>query len=209
MDALWTFITADTAALAITLGYVGLAAVVFAESGLFFGFFFPGDSLLFTVGVLASAGIFNLPILLFIIPLAAILGDNVGYWFGAKLGPLLFERKDSFFFRKKHLIAAQRYYEKYGSSTIVLARFVPAVRTFAPIVAGAAKMPYKTFLRFNIIGGLLWGAGVPLLGYALGNTFPAVGENLLPIVSVFIALSFLPIIIEWLRLRRTQSVPRG
>ena len=132
----------------------------FAESGLFFGFFLPGDSLLLTAGLLASQGKLELAMLLIILPIAAILGDSVGYWFGKKTGPRIFSRDDSLLFRRKNLLAAQTFYERHGGKTIVLARFMPFIRTFAPIVAGAAEMRYSRFLFFNVVGGLLWGIGV-------------------------------------------------
>lgn len=178
-----------------TLGLIGVWAVLFAESGLFFGFFLPGDSLLFTAGVLASQGLLNYPILLVVTFTAAILGDNVGYWFGKKVGGKLFEREDSFLFKRHHLLEAQRFYEKNGAKTIVLARFVPFVRTFAPIVAGAAKMHYQTFIFYNFFGGFLWSVGIATLGYFLGN-IPIVKHNYEYVISLIVAASLLPIIIH-------------
>jgi membrane-associated protein len=159
----------DLEQLIINVGYVGLFAIVFAESGLFFGFFFPGDSLLLTAGLLASRGILNIAILIPTLFVAAVLGDSVGYWFGAKTGPLLFKREESLLFKPKHLLAAKAFYEKHGGKTITLARFMPFIRTFAPIVAGAAEMNYRRFLLFNLFGGLLWAIGMTLLGYYLGS----------------------------------------
>jgi membrane-associated protein len=159
----------DLEQLIINVGYVGLFAIVFAESGLFFGFFFPGDSLLLTAGLLASRGILNVLILIPILFIAAVLGDTVGYWFGARTGPLLFKRDESLLFKPKHLLAAKAFYEKHGGKTITLARFMPFIRTFAPIVAGAAEMPYRRFLLFNLLGGMLWAVGMTLLGYYLGS----------------------------------------
>lgn len=179
-----------------TLGLIGVFGVLFAESGLFFGFFLPGDSLLFTAGVLASQGLINYPLLLVITFLAATLGDNVGYWFGQKIGVKLFEREDSRFFKKHHLLDAQRFYEKHGSKTIVLARFIPFVRTFAPIVAGAAKMPYTTFLLFNILGGLLWAVGIASLGFFLGNV-PMVKNNYEIVILLIIFGSLLPVALHF------------
>src|SRR5438105_941981 len=144
--------------LILSAGYVGLFLIIFAESGLFFGFFLPGDSLLLTAGLLASRGVAGLNIFV-LIPLlfvAAVLGDSVGYWFGAKTGPRIFIRDDSLLFRRKNLVAAKAFYEKHGGKTIVLARFMPFIRTFAPIVAGAAEMHYRYFLSYNLIGGALW-----------------------------------------------------
>jgi len=154
-----------------TLGYAGIFAIIFAESGLFFGFFFPGDSLLLTAGLLASRGILNEFILVPGLFIAAVLGDQVGYWFGAKTGPLIFNRENSLFFRRKNLMAAKAFYEKHGGKTVTLARFVPFIRTFAPIVAGAAEMDYRRFVMFNLLGGLVWAIGVTMLGYTLGRLF--------------------------------------
>ncbi len=179
-----------------TLGLIGVFGVLFAESGLFFGFFLPGDSLLFTAGVLASQGLINYPILLLITFLAATLGDNVGYWFGQKVGVKLFEREDSRFFKKHHLLDAQKFYDKHGSKTIVLARFIPFVRTFAPIVAGAAKMPYATFLLFNVLGGLLWAVGIASLGFFLGNV-PIVKHNYEIVILLIVLGSLLPVILHF------------
>src|SRR5574341_64996 len=155
--------------LIINIGYIGVFVIIFAESGLFFGFFLPGDSLLLTAGLLASRCLLNIWVLIIIIPIAAILGDNVGYWFGKKTGPRIFNRENSRLFRRKNLLAAKAFYDKHGGKTIVAARFMPFIRTFAPIVAGAVEMEYKRFLLFNLLGGLLWAIGVTLIGYFLGN----------------------------------------
>jgi membrane-associated protein len=164
-----------------TLGYAGIFALIFAESGLFFGFFFPGDSLLLTAGLLAARPLpeTNQPLLniFVLIPglfIAAVLGDQVGYWFGAKTGPLIFNRENSLLFRRKNLLAAKAFYEKHGGKTVTLARFVPFIRTFAPIVAGAAEMNYKRFVMFNLLGGFLWAICVTLLGYGLGKAFGSI-----------------------------------
>lgn len=157
-----------------TVGYVGIAAIVFAESGLFFGFFLPGDSLLLTAGLLASRNLFDIGILIPLIFTAAVLGDNVGYWFGNKVGPPIFNRPNSRIFKRKNLLKAKEFYDKYGALTIVAARFIPFIRTFAPIVAGAVAMNYRTFLIFNFIGGVLWGIGLTTLGYVLGLWFGTV-----------------------------------
>ncbi|HEX2064434.1 MAG TPA: VTT domain-containing protein, partial [Acidimicrobiales bacterium] len=143
-----------------TFGTLGIILTVFAESGLFFGFFLPGDSLLFTAGVLAARGTLSLPVLLVGIVVAAIAGDQVGYAFGRRVGPALFRRPNSRFFRREHVERAHDYFEHYGVKTIVLARFIPIVRTFAPIVAGVSEMRYRTFVTFNVVGRLLWGLGV-------------------------------------------------
>lgn len=186
----------DPLSLIAGAGYVGLFFIVLAESGLFFGFFFPGDSLLFTAGLLASVHVLYLPVLLALVPVAAILGDSIGYSFGKWVGPRLFVKDDSLFFSKHHVLRAQKFYEKYGPRAIILARFIPVVRTFTPIVAGIAGMNYKTFLSYNVIGGLLWGVGVVLLGYFLGALFPATEHYLTPIVLAIIVASFLPLALE-------------
>jgi membrane-associated protein len=159
----------DLEQLILTVGYAGLFAIVFAESGLFFGFFLPGDSLLLTAGLLASRGLLDIAILLVILFPAAVLGDSVGYWFGAKVGPPLFKREESLFFKPKNLLAAKAFYDRHGGKTITLARFMPFIRTFAPIVAGAVKMKYRRFLFFNFLGGISWAIGMTLLGYYLGS----------------------------------------
>ncbi len=193
------FFHIDIVSLVQTAGYIGLFAIIFAESGLFFGFFLPGDSLLFTAGLLASQGFFNFYALAVIFALAAITGDNVGYLFGKKIGPKIWNREDSFFFHKKHIERTHKFYEKYGNKTIVLARFVPIVRTFAPILAGVGEMEYKTFFKWNVVGGLLWSVGVSFLGFYLGNKIPNIEKYLFPIIVAIIATSFLPIIFEFFR----------
>ena len=189
----------DLAQIIQTVGYIGLFAIVFAESGLFFGFFLPGDSLLLTAGLLASQGKLDLAMLLIILPIAAILGDSVGYWFGKKTGPRIFSRDDSLLFRRKNLLAAQTFYERHGGKTIVLARFMPFIRTFAPIVAGAAEMRYTRFLFFNVVGGLLWGIGVTAAGYYLGQSIPNIDRYFLAVVAAVIVLSALPAMIHLTR----------
>ncbi len=167
-------------------------AIIFAESGLLIGFFLPGDSLLFTTGFLASQDILSIQYLTLGCFVAAVLGDSVGYMTGNRFGRNLFRREDSWLFHKKHLVSAQGFYEKYGKKAIVLARFVPLVRTFAPIVAGIGAMDYRTFLSYNVIGGLIWTFGVTLLGYSLGAVIPDVDNYLLPIILTVIVVSLLP-----------------
>ncbi|KKU03344.1 MAG: hypothetical protein UX99_C0038G0005 [Candidatus Amesbacteria bacterium GW2011_GWB1_47_26] len=176
----------------------GITAIIFAESGLFFGFFLPGDSLLFTAGLLASQGYFNFATLLLVTFPAAVLGDNVGYWFGHKIGPKIFAREDSFLFKKHHLVAAQKFYEKHGTKTIVLARFVPFVRTFAPIVAGAAQMHYSTFMVYNLLGGFLWTIGLSSLGYFLGN-LPFIHSNYEIIILIIVFGSIIPVALHFFK----------
>lgn len=187
-------------------GLVGVVLIVFAESGLFFGFFLPGDSLLFTAGLIASQGTLNIWWLVILSALAAILGDSVGYAFGRRVGPALFSREDSFFFHKKHAERAKAFYDKHGKKTIILARFVPIVRTFAPIVAGIGNMAYRTFVSFNIVGGVAWTLLLTLSGYFLGRVFPSTEKYLNVIIILIIALSLVPLLIEWLRERRKKNI---
>jgi len=184
-----------------SVGLLGVFGIVFAESGLFFGFFLPGDSLLFTAGFLASQNLLSLPLLLLGSFISAVLGDNVGYTFGLKVGPKLFNRPDSKLFKKEHLQKARHFYDKHGPKTIVLARFMPFIRTFAPIVAGAAGMHYPTFVTYNLVGGLLWGIGLPLLGYSLGRIIPLelMDKYLLAIIVTIVFLSILPGILHYFK----------
>ncbi|MEB3250745.1 MAG: VTT domain-containing protein [Cyanobacteriota bacterium] len=182
----------DLPALIKSMGYVGLWAMVFAESGLLVGFFLPGDSLLFTAGFLASQDFLNVWLLMIGSGLCAILGDSVGYSTGHRYGRQLFRREDSWLFHKDHLNRAQRFYEKHGGKAIVLARFLPIIRTFAPITAGIGQMHYPTFLRFNLAGGLLWTVALTLAGFFLGSLIPNVDHYLLPIVGLIILLSVIP-----------------
>jgi membrane-associated protein len=181
-----------------TFGYIGIIAIIFAESGLFFGFFLPGDSLLLTAGLLAARGELSLVILLLTLPLAAVLGDNVGFWFGKKVGPPIFNQDNSLLFRRKNLLAAKAFYDKHGGKTITLARFMPFIRTFVPIVAGAVEMEYRRFFFFNLIGGLVWAAGVTLAGYFLGQFFPpdVLDRYFLLIIVVVIFISALPAMVH-------------
>lgn len=172
-----------------TLGTVGVIAVIFMETGLFFGFFLPGDSLLFTAGFLASQGYVSFVWLLVGTFVASVLGDSVSYAFGKKVGPALFTREDSVFLNKKHIDRARFFYEKHGRKTIVLARFLPIVRTFAPIVAGVGSMPYRTFVFFNIIGGFLWTWLMLWMGYGLGRLIPNPDKYIIPIVLVIVFVS--------------------
>ncbi|MES2930513.1 MAG: DedA family protein [Patescibacteria group bacterium] len=178
------------------VGLTGIFLIVFAESGLFFGFFLPGDTLLFSAGLFASQGFFPIEILIVGCIIAAIAGDSVGYWIGKKMGRRLFEREASFFFNKKRIADAERFYAKYGAATIILARFIPVIRTFAPIVAGAARMKYRTFILNNVIGGIIWAVGVPLLGYYFGSLIPNPDRFILPVIIFVLCVSFLPFFIK-------------
>jgi membrane-associated protein len=184
-----------------TLGLLGVLFIVFAESGLFFGFFLPGDSLLFTAGFLASQGLMS-PAGLFIGAfIAAVTGDSVGYAFGRKIGPRIFTKDDSFFFNKKYIARSKAFYEKYGKKTIIFARFVPVVRTFAPILAGVGDMQYRAFIWYNVAGGLVWSVGMSALGYVLGKVVPNADSYITPIVILIIIISFVPPVIEYIRER--------
>jgi membrane-associated protein len=187
-----------------SFGTIGLFVIIFAESGLLFGFFLPGDSLLFTAGLLAARGDLNLPVVLVGCFLAAVLGDQVGYAFGRKVGPSIFSRPNSRLFKQEHIQRADQFFEEHGAKTIVLARFVPVVRTFAPILAGVGSMRYRTFLVYNLIGGFVWAIGVTTLGYLLGDQIGAdnIDKYLLPIIFVIIVISVLPAVFEVLRHRR-------
>lgn len=182
----------DLSTLIQSIGYLGVWAIIFAESGLLIGFFLPGDSLLFTAGFLASQDVLNVWLLIPGTAICAILGDNLGYATGYRFGRRLFRREDSWLFRKEHLHKAQHFYERHGGKAIILARFMPIVRTFAPITAGIGKMHYSTFLIYNIVGGLLWALGLTLLGFFLGNMIPDVDRYLLPIVAVIVVVSVAP-----------------
>ena len=177
-----------------TVGYLGIFLIIFAESGLFFGFFLPGDTLLFTAGLLASQGYFSVTLLILLITFAAILGDQVGYLFGIKIGPKIFNHDESFFFKKRYIADAEKFYKEHGKKAIILARFIPVVRTFIPILAGVGKMHYRTFVTYNIMGGLLWGVGITLAGYFLGQRIPNVDTYLIPILLLIVFASILPAI---------------
>jgi len=181
-----------------TVGYLGIFGLVFAESGLMVGFFFPGDSLLFTAGVLASAGYLDIFIVIPLIFSAAILGDNIGYWIGRKAGEKLFQNDDSFFFRKSYAEKAKEFFAEHGSHAIIIARFIPVMRTFVPVVAGIGKMEYRKFFFFDIIGGIVWGIGLPFAGYYLGSVIPNIDRYLLSIIGVIIFVSVLPMIKMWI-----------
>ena len=194
----------------VHFGVVAILLVVFAESGLLFGFIFPGDSLLFTAGYMVQQHILPIDIHFFalLLSLMAILGDSVGYAFGHKVGRKLFEHKNSRFFKKKYLVQAEKFYEKHGSLTVVLARFVPIVRTFAPIVAGASRMHYRTFIIFNIIGGVIWATLFTYLGFFAGKALTDAGINIEVAALIIIFLSVLPMIIHTLKQEHTHAALR-
>jgi len=191
----------DLVALIKAAGYLGLFGIVFAESGLFVGFFLPGDSLLFTAGFLASQGFLNIWILAPLAFIAAILGDNFGYAFGRRVGPAIFTRERSLFFHKEYLERARIFYEAHGGKAIVLARFLPVIRTFAPILAGVGRMRWPTFLFYNVIGAVLWAIGLTFLGFYLGNAIPNIDRYLVPIVLIIVIISSLPTLLHLVRHR--------
>lgn len=188
--------------LIVAFGLVGVLVIIFAETGLFIGFFLPGDSLLFTAGFLASQGLMPIVPLLIGVFVAAVLGDSVGYWFGRKTGHTLFTREDSKIFKKKYALKAQAFYAVHGKKTIILARFMPIIRTFAPIVAGIGDMQYKVFLAYNVIGGFIWAVGVTTIGYFLGKTIPSADKYLLPIIIVIVLTSLIPGIVHMIKERK-------
>lgn len=191
-------------------GYVGLFAIIFTETGLFFGFLLPGDSLLVTAGLLVAtrpefSQALDIRTLGLLLSAAAILGDNTNYWVGRLAGPRIFAREDSLLFKRKHLAQAEDFYARHGARTVVFARFVPIVRTFAPLVAGAARMPYRTFLTYSVAGGLAWIWSTLLLGYFLGSRVPGVAKYLELVILGVVAISLLPGVVQWLRGRRAAA----
>jgi membrane-associated protein len=189
----------DVRGLVQTGGYIALAIIVFTETGLMIGFFLPGDSLLVTAGLFAAKGDLNIVLLNALLMFCAVAGDATGYYIGRKLGPALFRKEDSLLFKKKHLIATHDFYERHGGKTIIIARFVPIVRTFAPVVAGMGEMSYRRFAAYNIIGGVSWVFSMTMIGYSLIKIFPNAEKHIHVIILVVIFLSILPGVIEVLR----------
>jgi membrane-associated protein len=185
----------DVNGLVQAAGYTGMAVIIFSETGLLIGFFLPGDSLLVTAGLLASRGLIDVWLLGAILSIAAIVGDSVGYSIGKAGGHRLFTREDSLLFNRKHLIRAHEFYEKHGGKTIIIARFMPIIRTFAPVVAGMGDMQYGRFLVYNLIGGVAWVWSMLLIGLFLGRTFPGVAKHIELIIVVIVFLSILPAIV--------------
>lgn len=187
-------------------GYTVLFIIVFAETGLLAGFFLPGDSLLVTAGLVSAVdGVLDIRIVALSLCVAAVIGDTVGYWVGYYFGPRLFSKEDSFFFHKDHLTRTKKFYDKYGSKTIVIARFVPIVRTFAPTVAGVGRMEYRKFLFYNVAGGIAWVLSMTLSGYFLGSMIPDIEKHVHWVILIVIILSFLPILKEWLDHRKASG----
>ncbi len=195
----------DLELLITSVGLAGLFLIVFAESGLLIGFFLPGDSLLFTAGFLASQGFFNVFLLAALTFLAAVLGDSVGYAFGKKIGPRVFTRENSFLFNKTNLFRAKEFYERHGGITIILARFMPVIRTFAPILAGVGEMRYATFFSYNVIGAAIWAMGLTAAGYWFGRLIPDIDRYLLPVIGLIIFISFLPPLVHFLRKKEDRD----
>ena len=185
-------------------GLFGLAAIVFSETGLLVGFFLPGDSLLVTAGLLAARGYLNVYHLFAVLPLAAILGNSLGYLIGRTTGPRIFRRENSLFFNKKHAIRAHEFYEKYGRKTIVLAQFMPVIRTFAPVVAGVGGMKFRTFITFNIMGAVLWIWSMTAIGFFLGSYIPGIDQHIEIVVIIVVFISLLPGIISWYRGKKAR-----
>ncbi len=188
-------------------GLFGLEAIIFSETGLLVGVFLPGDSLLVTAGLFAATGYLNVYALAPVLTVAAICGNSLGYCIGRTTGPRIFNRENSLFFNKKHAIRAQNFYEKHGRKTIVLAQFMPIIRTFAPVTAGVARMPFRTFITFNVLGAFIWIWSMVGIGYFLGNYIPGVDEHIEIVIVIVVFLSLLPGIISAIRSRRAQRVP--
>jgi membrane-associated protein len=186
-------------------GYAVLVAIVFCETGLLIGFFLPGDSLLITAGLVAATGVLDIWLLNVLLIVAAIVGDSVGYAIGYRVGPRLFTREDSLLFNRKHLLRTKVFYEKYGGKTIVLARFIPLIRTFAPVVAGIGQMEYRRFLFYNVFGGIGWVVSLTWAGYLLGTLVPDISRYIHVVVVVVIVLSMVPIVVELWKARRKDS----
>jgi membrane-associated protein len=192
-------------------GLVALVAIIFAETGLLVGFFLPGDSLLVTAGIYCTSiedgkpPLLSLPLVLLLTSIAAVAGDTVGYWIGAKSGPALFKREQSLLFSRKHLLRTKEFYERHGGKTIIIARFMPFLRTFAPVVAGIGQMNYRRFLSFNVFGGVGWCVSMTMLGYSLSQIFPNLNKQIDKVIVVIIAVSLLPGAISWFMNRKKSA----
>jgi membrane-associated protein len=186
-------------------GYVGLTAIIFAETGLLIGFFLPGDSLLVTAGLLAATtGVFNVWWLGLLLTAASVLGNTSGYAIGRATGPRLFSREDSLLFNKKHLVRAREFYERHGGKTVIIARFMPIVRTFVPVVAGMGQMEYRRYTIYNVIGGIGWIWSMLFIGYFLGRYIPGVDKHIESVILLVILISFMPGLIGWARARKAS-----
>ncbi|MCK9393888.1 MAG: DedA family protein [Candidatus Paceibacterota bacterium] len=187
-------------------GYVGLALVIFSETGILLGFFLPGDSLLFTAGFLASTGFLNLETVIIVSFFAAVIGDGFGYYLGKKFGPRIFTKTNSFWLDKKHIERTEKYFKKYGGETIILARFLPIIRTIAPVMAGVGRIGYKKFFIYNIFGGLIWTISLPYMGYYFGKIIPDADKIILPVVVVIIVVSLFPAFFTVLRDKERRQI---
>ncbi len=196
--------TLDPRSLIETFGYIGIFLIVYAESGVLLGFFLPGDSLLFTAGILASQKLLTLPLVIVLIITAALAGDNTGYYLGRRFGPKLFSRPDAKLLNPAYIAKSKNFYERFGGKTLVLARYIPIVRTFAPPLAGMARMPYGTFLTYDLVGCSLWGIGITTLGYYLGKSIPNIDKYLLPGIAIIILLSISPALLHLLKNREDR-----
>jgi membrane-associated protein len=194
-------------------GLALIAAIIFAETGLMVGFFLPGDSLLVTAGIYCTSAnpaekpLLNIVLLNLVVIVAAIVGDTVGYWIGAKAGPKIFSREKSLFFSRKHLLRTKEFYERHGGKTIIIARFVPIIRTFAPVVAGVGKMSYSRFISFNVFGGIGWSLSMTLLGFGLAHIRPQISKEIDKVIIVIIVVSLMPMVISWLANRKKKAAP--
>jgi membrane-associated protein len=196
----WLHRVRDVRALIAWGGYVGLTGIIFAETGLLVGFFLPGDSLIVTAGLLAATtGVFNVYLLGLLLTVASIIGNTVGYAIGKAAGPRLFTREDSLLFNKKHLYRARAFYERHGGATVIIARFMPIVRTFVPVVAGMGQMDYRRYTLFNVVGGIAWIWSMLFIGYFLGRYIPGVDQHIELVIVIVVALSLMPGVIGWLR----------
>ena len=195
----------DLPALIKWAGYFGLTAIVFAETGLLVGFFLPGDSLLVTAGLFSSRGLFNVYLLGLMLNVAAALGNSCGYWIGRATGPRIFTREDSLLFNKKHVYRAQEFYARHGRLAIVLAQFMPIVRTFSPVVAGVGQMPYRQFLLISVIGTVIWVWSMLFTGYFLGTYIPGIDKHIEILILVVVFVSILPGLISWWRERKKAA----
>jgi membrane-associated protein len=207
MDAITVFFSTvyNVPELIRMVGFYGLIAIVFAETGLLVGFFLPGDSLLITAGLFAARGDLNIAALIPTLIVAAIVGNATGYWIGTRTGAALYSRPDSLLFRREHVRMTHEYYERHGGKTVVLAQFIPILRTFAPVVAGVGQMGYRQFATFNVLGAILWVSSMTLAGYMLGNLVPNIEKRIHVVVGVVILLSLIPPALAWLKSRRSAA----
>ena len=194
----------DLESLISTVSYIGIFGIIFAETGLLLGFFLPGDSLLIAAGLMAAKGDLSLPIIMLVVSSAAVIGNIVGYFIGQKVGPMIFQREKSRFFHPEHVEKTHTFFEKHGPKTIILARFIPIVRTFIATFAGVSKMSFKKFFVYSLIGGVLWGVGLPIAAFYLGKLIPDLDKYILLVIAVVIVISFIPIALELIKSRKNN-----